>query len=257
MEIGPRRQGLQLFLQRLSLRSDLNGEEREALLALPGQPQRVEAHRDIVGLGDDVDHACLVLDGLVGRFAQLSDGRRQTIGLHSPGDMADLYSLMMPKAPSALHALTKATVLRIPHAALRKLTARYPAVGAAFWRDCVVDGNVMGQWLLNVGRREARGRLAHLICELAVRISRSERPSERSYPIRITQEQLADALGLTSVHVNRTLKALREEGLASLAKGQVHIEDWDALAAAAEFDPSYLGLPESRVATPALSVQGS
>lgn len=244
MEIGPRKQALSAFVQRLIVRSPLGNDEVSALLALPAHPQKVAAHRDFVRLGDDVDHACLIVDGLAARFAQLQDGSRQTISLHIPGDMADLYSLMLPKAPSTLHALTDTTIVKIPHEALRGLTAAYPAIANAFWRDCVVDGNIIAQWLVNVGRRNSRARLAHLLCEMAVRTGGADGPPA-SFPLRMTQEQLADALGLTSVHVNRTLKAMREEGLARLTRRELIIEDWHRLVQAGEFDPSYLALPET------------
>jgi len=245
MELGPRKHALSAFVQRLIVRSALSEKEVDALLALPGRPERIAAHRDFVRLGDEVDHACLIVDGLAARFAQLQDGSRQSVSLHIAGDMADLYSLMLPRAPSTLHALTDTTILRVPHEALRDLTNEYPGIAAAFWRDCVVDGNVIAQWLVNVGRRDARARLAHLLCEMAVRTSKSDNPPA-VYPLPITQEQLADALGLTSVHVNRTLRLLREEGLARLTRREVHIDDWERLVSAGEFDASYLALPRSR-----------
>ena len=243
MEIGPRRQALARFVERLTLRSALSGEEREALLALPATPQAVEANRDVVRLGEDVTHACLVVEGLLARYAQLADGRRQMVSLHIAGDMADLYSLMLPRAPSGLAALTASTLLKVPHEALRAASIRSPAIAAALWRDCLVDGNIIAQWLVNVGRRDARARLAHLLCEMAARTAKDGAPGPGRYAFPITQEQLADAVGLTPVHVNRTLRALREEGLVRMTRAEIHIEDWRGLAEAAEFDPAYLALP--------------
>lgn len=245
MEIGPRPHALSLFVERLTLRSGLGNEEVEALLALPASPRSVPAHRDFVRLGEDVEHACLIVEGLVGRFAQLQDGRRQTVALHIPGDMPDLYSLMLPKAPSALGALVETQILRVPHGALRAVAAGYPGIAAALWRDCVADGNILAQWVVNVGRRDARARLAHLLCEMAIRTSGGGRPGA-VYPFPLTQEQLADALALTPVHVNRTLKALREDGLARVTRREVMIEDWDGLVSCAEFDPTYLALTNGR-----------
>lgn len=243
MDIGPRRQALSQFVRRLMLRSPLGEEEVEALLALPAQPRNLPAHRDFVNRGEDVDHACLIVEGLAGRFAQLQDGRRQTVALYIAGDMADLHSLMLPKAPSALSALVDTRILKVPHVALRAAAARYPAIAEALWRDCVADSNIIAQWLVNLGRRDARARLAHLLCEMAIRTSGNGRAAA-AYAFPITQDQLADTLGLTSVHVNRTLKALREEGLVRMTRREVMIDDWDALRSAAEFDPAYLALAD-------------
>lgn len=243
MEIGPRIGALKLFLRRIEARSTLNDAERDAVLALSGQPQRIAAHQDFVRLGEAVSESCLVVEGVVARFAQLEDGSRQIIGLHIPGDMVDLYSLMLPRAPSPLQALTGSTVIKVPHEALRQLAFDSPGLSAALWRDCVVDGAIVAQWLVNVGRRNARGRIAHLLCEMAVRYDQIGMLQNDSFPFPITQEQIADALGLTSVHVNRSLKSLREEGLIRLPRAGAHILNWRGLANAAEFDASYLHLP--------------
>jgi CRP-like cAMP-binding protein len=243
MEIGPRQAALKLFLRRLEARSQISAPEREAVLALGGQPQKVAAHRDFVRLGEDLQESCLIADGLVARFSQLEDGSRQIVSLHVPGDMVDLYSLMLPKAPSPLQALTNATIIKVPHQALRALAFEHHGLSAAFWRDCVVDGAIVAQWLVNVGRRNARGRIAHLLCEMAVRYAQIGTLANGSFPFPITQEQLADTLGLTSVHVNRSIKTLREDELIRMTRANVTILDWAGLASVAEFDPTYLHLP--------------
>lgn len=243
MEIGPRRDALASFVRRIEARSVINDEERLALLELPGTPQVIGAHREFVRLGEEMQHACLVTEGIVARFAQLDDGSRQTIGFHIPGDMVDLYSMMLPRAPSPLQALTHAGILKIPHHALREAAFRHPGIASALWRDCVADGHIVAQWLVNIGRRNAQGRMAHLLCEMAVRFTQIGRFANGSFPFRVTQEQLAEALGLTSVHVNRSLKVLREDGLVRLTRSDAFILDWEGLKAAAEFDPAYLNLP--------------
>ena len=243
MEIGPRQAALKLFVRRLEARSQLSAMECEAVLALGGTPQKVAAHCDFVRLGDELQESCLIVDGLVARFAQLEDGSRQIISLHVPGDMVDLYSLMLPKAPSPLQALTNATIIKVPHSALRRLAFEHQGLSAAFWRDCVIDGAIVAQWLVNIGRRNARGRIAHLLCEMTVRYAQIGALANRSFPFSITQEQLADALGLTSVHVNRSITTLRDDGLIGMTRAGVTILDWPGLVSAAEFDPAYLLLP--------------
>lgn len=231
---------LQRFLNRLLCRSLLTGEEQDAILDLPCHFAQVRANRDFVGLREDVDHASLIVEGLVGRFDQNSEGLRQITAIHIPGDMANLHSVVQPHATSALQALSVATILRVPHEAIRAITARLPAIAEALWRDCMVDAAILSQWVVNVGRRDAQTRIAHLICEMATRLGEREGRQNFAFPFAVTQFHLADATGLTSVHVNRVLKNLREGGLAHVAKGEVRIIDWDRLAAAGDFNANYL-----------------
>jgi len=234
------RSALHLFLERLMSHSTLNGEEQAGVVGLSAVRQEVSAHRDIVRLGDAVDHSCLVERGLVGRFGVTDTGARQFVSIHIPGEMVDLHSLMVPQTGLAFNALAASSVLRVPHSELRELGLRYPAIAAAFWRDCVLQAASTAQWLVNVGRRDARSRLAHFLCEMAVRFGSAG--IALRYELAMTQEQLGDSLGLTAVHVNRTLMGLRDDGAVSISKGVVEILDWDALVEAADFDPSYLHL---------------
>jgi CRP-like cAMP-binding protein len=209
---------------------------------LPGHPVQVQSNRDFVRLGERVDHACLVVDGLVGRFGQNDQGGRQITALHIAGDMADLHSVVTPQAASALQALTTTTLLKISHRSLRDAVRRYPALAEAFWRECVIDAGILSEWVVNVGRRDARARTAHLLCEMAFRYEAAGAKVGFSFAFPPTQAQLADMLALTPVHVNRTLKGLREEGLAEIRDRTAHILDWTGLLHAGEFDPWYLHL---------------
>ena len=233
---------LSLFIDRLETRSSLSAEERDAILSLRGAAAQVGTNRDFVGLGEQVDHACLVVDGLVGRFSQTLDGHRQITALYIPGDMPDLHSVVLPQASSALQALTTTTILRVPHDALARVAARYPAIAQAFWRDCTVDAIVAAEWIANVGRRDARTRLAHLICEMEQRYARIGKVDGDSFDFPATQAHLADATGLTSVHVNRMFQTLRLEKIVSVHGRKITILDRPALERAADFDRGYLQL---------------
>ena len=229
----------------------LSEEEQQSILNLPAYPLQVQARRDLVPPGAKVDHVCLVASGLIGRFGQTTAGERQITAIHVPGDVADLHSVVQPASVSALQALSAATVLRIPHVSVRAAAASYPAVAEALWRDCMVDAAVLSQWVVNVGRRQATERLAHLICEMAVRICGAQPSEDTVFDLRITQGQLADATGMTSVHVNRTLQKLRREGILDWPRGSmVRIPRWDHLAAIGDFDEAYLqrnARPEERL----------
>ena len=240
---------LQRFVNRLALRSLLTDEEVSALLGLNGEIKQVASHIDFVRKGEMVDHSCLVIDGLVGRFGQNSDGARQITCFHIPGDMADLPSVVCPKSEWGLSALTDTTVLRIPHADLRRVAAKHSGLAEAFWRDCVADGSIFSEWVVNVGRRDALSRLAHLFCEMAIKCEKAGQGDRRSYPLPITQTDLGDATGLTSVHVNRTLKELRTRSLVELRLGTITIHDWDQLVKAGDFDAGFMLLdgPSPRI----------
>ena len=231
---------LHLFVKRLASRSVLAAEEVDALLGLSGQVKQVAAHTDFVRLGEEVDNSCLVVDGLVGRFGQNRDGVRQITCLYIPGDMADLPSVVSPKAAWGLGALTATTILRVPHVELRRLAVKHPSVAETFWRDCVADGSMFSEWVVNVGRRDAISRLAHLFCEMAIRCERADQGDKGSFPLPIRQGDLGDATGLTGVHVNRTLKELRDQSIVELRAGTVTIHDWKRLVSVGDFDPRFL-----------------
>ena len=228
------------FVDRLTSRSVLSAEEQQTIMALPSHVQQVDSNRDFVQLGEVVDHACFVVAGIVGRFDQIANGKRQITAFHIPGDMTDLHSVVQPACTSALQALSVATVLCVPHHAIRAAAARHPAIAEALWRDCAVDARILAQWVVNVGRRDAQMRLAHLFCEIAVRLGAAPADGEIISPFAVTQVQLGDATALTPVHVNRSLKRLRDLGLIDFAGRNLCIHDWDGLVELAEFDAAYL-----------------
>jgi CRP-like cAMP-binding protein len=240
---------LQPFLDKLTARSNLGPVERDAILFLPALPAQISTNRDFVRLGERVDHASFVVAGLVGRFGQNRDGNRQITAVHIPADMVDLHSVVAPDACSALQALSVTTILRVPHTALRAAAARYPAIAEAFWRECVVDAAVLSEWVVNVGRRDAKSRLAHLLCEIACRVEGLARRIGFRAPFPATQAHIADMTGLTSVHVNRSLQVLRRDKVVDLRDRLIHVLDWDRLTQIGDFDSDYL-----RLAKPANSI---
>jgi CRP-like cAMP-binding protein len=230
------------FLTRLLTRSVLDDEEQQAVFELPVAIQKFSGGVDFVDLGEELDHACLIVDGLVARFEQTSKGDRQITALHIPGDMADLHSVVLPKTSWALQTLTTSRVGKIPHVALVAAADRYPRLARAFWRDCAVDASIIAVWSVSLGRRNAEARLAHLLCELKCREEAVGRLDGCAFALPMTQMQLADVLGLTPIHVNRMLGTLRSASLITMSSGRVEILNWPGLAKAADFDPAYLHL---------------
>ena len=233
---------LSRFVDKLSARSPIGAAERAALLALTGRVHRFEAHRDIVSEGERVGHASFVASGLVGSFGQTRCGLRQIIALHLAGDMANLNSVVVPEASEALQALSEVTIVQVPHADLRDIADCYPALAAAFWRESAVRNAIAAQWTVNLGRRNAASRMAHLYCEIGCRENGGDGYDGLSFGFPATQANLADMLGLTPVHVNRTLQQLREQRLIQHSRRIVTIMDWHGLANLGEFDSAYLQL---------------
>ena len=233
---------LDAFLQMLLLHSKLSGVEQEEILGLSGRAVRVRNRSDIVSPGQTVDHACLIAEGLVARFDQMRDGRRQTTSLHLPGEMCDLHSVVQPTASWSLTALTDATVIFVPHSQLWRLALRYDNVAITFWREGMAHSAILAKWVGNLGRKNATARVSHLICEMGLRSESARLGTRSAFDLPMTQEQLADAVGITPVHVNRTLQLLRRNAGLTFKRPRVAVEDWDTLAAVAEFDPEFLRL---------------
>jgi CRP-like cAMP-binding protein len=231
---------LNLFLQRLGSRSPLGEDETSAILQLTGQQATAGGDRDLVGPGERVEHACLIVSGLVGRFGQMRDGRRQITAIWVPGHMANLQSVVFPSTAMSLQALTPTTVIKLPHRALQAATQRYPALADAFWRECAVDASVLQQWVVNIGRKSAVGRLAHLLAELGLRMEEAGLGTHTAYPLEATQVHIGEALGLSAVHVNRVFKELRDNKVIAVTRRSITILDWQALVRIGEFDPDYL-----------------
>jgi CRP-like cAMP-binding protein len=247
------------FLHRLRLRSVLTSEEEQAVLELSGEVRHFRAHEDIVSPGERVEHACLVARGLAGRFDQMLDGERQVTSFYIAGDMCDLHSVVAPRASWSITALSPVTTVLVPHGELRELCIRYPGLAVAFWRDGTADGSIFAKWVGNLGRKNARARIGHIFCEMGMRSEAAQLGIRTSYDLALTQNQLADAAGLTPVHVNRTLQEMKREGLLQFLNGHVTIPEWQALALLAEFDPSYLLLegPPHRVFPKHYTVQAT
>ncbi len=233
------RPSLQPFLDSLTRHSRLRDTEQKAILGLPTHLFRAESQRDFVPLGEIVDHVSVVVDGIVARFAQNAEGERQIIAFYIAGDAPDLHTLVVQSDAVPLQALTKATILRIPHAALRKVAAHYPAVAEAFWRHCSIDAAITAKWVVN-GRRDAKTGLSHLLCEMAVRTNANTGRREVTFSFPLTQAHLADASGITKVHVNRILKALAAEGFVTLCGRTARIPDWERLVERGQFEAEYL-----------------
>jgi CRP-like cAMP-binding protein len=230
------------MVRKLSQHRPLDQSDREAILNLPVSPRRLKPGQYLVWDGDRPQQTCLLLSGFAMRHKEAGNGGRQILSIHMRGDVLDLQNSMLEMADHNVQMLTAGEVGMIPVEAMRDIAFRHPAVGLAMWYETLIDGSIFREWLVNIGRRDARTRIAHLLCEIALRMEVAGLGRSTSYELPITQEQLADSVALTSVHVNRTLMRLEEERLITRTKREVTVIDWERLVSAADFEPRYLHL---------------
>jgi len=230
------------MLDKLLLWLPLAPADQAAVLALPHSLRSLRAHEFIVREDDKPTHSCLLLSGYAFRHKVAGNGGRQIFSIHMKGDVVDLHNSILRRADHNVQALTPITVALIPVEAIREIVRCHPQVGQAMWYETLVDAAIFREWTLNVGRRDARARTAHLLCEFALRLKVAGLGEQTDFELPMTQEQLADALALTSVHINRTLKALAADGLIERKKRSVRIADFDRLARVGDFDSGYLHL---------------
>jgi CRP-like cAMP-binding protein len=236
------------MLRKLEHWVTLSDSDRGALLALPHVLKSIELHAYLVREGEKVDHVCLLLSGFAYRHKIVANGGRQILAIQMTGDLVDLQNSLLKIADHNVQALTRCQVAFIPRDAVREIAFARPAIGEAMWLDTLIDGSIFREWIANVGRRDARARIAHLLCEFGLRLEAAGLGEHTGYELPMTQEQLADCTGLTAVHVNRTLKGLDQDGLIVRTNRSVAIRDWNALTAAADFQSAYLHMPEDRSA---------
>ena len=202
--------------------------------------QHVEGDQDLVREGDRPSHSPLLIEGFACRYKTLENGQRQIMAFHVPTEICDLASVLLKRMDYSIGTLTPATVALIPHATILGWAKSHPGLGRILWRATLVDASVSREWIVNVGRRTAYQRTAHLLCELMLQMRSAGLAHGLACDMPLTQVVLADALGLTPVHVNRTLQWLRGEGLVEFGGGVLTVRNWRELKRAAGFDPTYL-----------------
>ncbi len=243
------------MIRKLSLWGPLSDEDRARILTLPFQRRKLDAGQYLVWDGDKPQHTCVLLSGFAYRHKIAGNGGRQIVSIHMKGDLLDLQNSLLGTADHNVQMLTRGEVAMLPVNIVRETAFRFPNIGMAMWYETLVEASIFREWVLNVGRRDARTRIAHLLCEFGVRLEVADLAGQTSYELPITQEQLADAVGLTAVHVNRTLMKLEADGLITRTKRMVSIADWERLKEVADFAPRYLHL--DRTATPSPRTQNS
>jgi CRP-like cAMP-binding protein len=226
----------------------LSDDEQAALLAMPMQIESIRADQDLVREGDRPSRCCLLLEGYAAMYKVTPTGKRQIVAFHMAGDIPDLQSTQLEVLDTSLGTLTPAKVAFIRHEAINEVCERHFRISRALWRQTLIDAAVFREWVVNVGRREALNALAHIMCEFVVRMRAVGLSEDHACDLPMTQAELGDALGITTVHVNRTLQELRAAGLIKLTGARLTVLDWDRLREVGEFDPTYLHLDKQAAA---------
>jgi CRP-like cAMP-binding protein len=233
-----------IFIERLKMIADLPRDIGHALEGIVSSVKVFAANQDIVSHGDRPSQVSVVLEGWVCRNKVLPSGKRQITALHFAGVTPDLQSLFVPCMDHNITTLTNGRVAFIPHARLRELMATFPTLAHAFWQETVLEAAISREWEVNLGARHAETRIAHLFCEMATRLERfgwaNRSASEVSFAWPLTQAHLADATGLSVVHVNRSIQALRGAGLLELTREKATILDMEELERFSDFNADYL-----------------
>ena len=230
------------LLLKLRARDVVGREEEEVLRVSVAEIRDHQAGRTIVRAGTTLSASTLLVEGVVCRYKDLADGQRQIMELHVAGDFVDLHGFLLKQLDHNIGTMTPVKVAMVPHDALRGITETHPHLGRMLWFSTLLDAAIHREKILSIGRRSALSRIAHIFCELHVRLRLVGLGSESGVELPLTQADLADVTGLTSVHVNRMLKKLRDDNLLTFRSGMVTVGDWERLQRVAEFDPTYLHL---------------
>ncbi len=233
---------LDVMMRRLKRRFDLSSRAIDALNDLSFKIRNFAPNQYILREGEMATQCSYVAAGFVYRHKVLGNGARQIVAIHMTGDFIDLQHIMLDRADHNIQSLTTATLVQFPAQQLLRLCYEFDDIGRALWLETLIEAAIFREWVANVGRRDARARTAHLLCELATRREAAGLGPRGNYELPMSQEQIGDALGLTSVHVNRTLKLLESEGLIARTKRAVVVADWEGLRRAGDFDAHYLHL---------------
>jgi CRP-like cAMP-binding protein len=231
---------IELHLEKLRARHPISAEEEAAIRAAIRDMKELPADRTFIRAGQVLSYSTLLLDGLACRYKDLRDGARQISELNVAGDFVDMHSYTLKKLDHNLQTLSPCRIAVMGHDEARALFDSFPHLRDVYWFGTNLDAAIHREWALSLGRRDAKSRTANLFCELRVRLGIVGLADESGYDLALTQTDLAECLGLTSVHVNRVLRELREEGIVQFRGGRVAIADLKALERVAEFDPAYL-----------------
>lgn len=219
--------------------------EQDVLEAAVDRVETLPTRTIVIRRGERVRQSILLLDGAVCRYMDARDGYRQLVAFQVPGDFVDLHGYPLGALDHDVATLAPSRIAMVPHARLDAIVAEHPRLARILWRSTLLDAALHREWIFRLGRLNAIGRVAHFLCETSARMAAVGRVTDGAFALPLTQQDLGEACGLTSVHVNRTLRRLREDGLMDMARGQVRILNLPRMARVSEFEPNYLYLDDA------------
>lgn len=230
----------QSLIRKLEARDLLSPEERDALAGMVDRIETYAPGEIVTAEGQALTESQLLVSGLCARAKAMADGRRQITELHIDGDFVDLHGFLLKRLEHDIVAISPIRMAMVPHARLKAITEQFPHLTRMLWLSTLMDAAIHRQWIVSAGRRTALEQVSHLLCELLLRYRVVGQAQKDRLPLTLTQEQLADACGLTPVHVNRVVGQLKADGLLDWRRGEIVFLDFEALAERAGFDPTYL-----------------
>jgi CRP-like cAMP-binding protein len=231
---------MQSLFAKLARYEPISKQEKEFLIQSVSQVFDYAPGQSIVVERSAPIESSLVLEGFAVRTRILADGARQILAFHIPGDFCDLHSFLLARMDHSIEALGRCKIAKVPHRRIAEITECFPRLTRALWWDMALDAAIHREWMVSIGRRSAYEQMAHLLCEMLLRLRVVGLVSNNSFDLPVTQEQLGDAFGLSTVHVNRMFQALRSGNLITTSRRRITVPDLDALKEAAGFDPAYL-----------------
>jgi CRP-like cAMP-binding protein len=230
----------EMMIRRLRVNSAISDDDASALRALPSLIREVPEETVFVHEGDRPSQCCVIMSGFAFRSKMTEDGKRQILSFHPAGDMPDLHGLLLERMDHDLTTLSAARLAFIEHRHINRLIEARPTIGRALWRETLVDAAIFREQIVNLGTKSAPARLAHLVAELRQRLSAVGLAVDHEFEFPITQSELAEALGLSSVHVNRVMQSFRAAGVLDIARNRVRLKDIERLVNIGGFNELYL-----------------
>ena len=233
---------IDLFVRKLRARHDLSRDEEAALRGMNWMQQRYERNQVLVRQGEALEYSMLLLSGFALRCKFSADGARQIVEINLAGDFIDLHGFILKRLEHEISAASRCEIGTVHHSELKRVTEQCPRLTRVLWFQTLVDAAIHREWMLVLGKKRGRARVAQFFCELERRLKIVRQVSEGSYDLPFNQQELADITGMTPVHLNRCLKELRDAELVTFRNGKVEIHDRAGLGRDAQFDPAYLHL---------------
>jgi CRP-like cAMP-binding protein len=227
------------LIRKLDRFAKLTDDEKHRLDRAARDVRTFDRRQDVIREGDRPDHVHLLLEGWAGRYKSLSNGERPIMAFLIPGDLCDMHVTVLNEMDHSIGTLSPCKVAFIPRETMAELLG-HERLARALWWATLVDEAILREWLVTVGHRPADRRLGHLICEMLLRSKAVGLSDDGSFELPLTQEELGDTMGLSTVHINRTMQDLRSQGLITSKGKRMVVNDLERLMAFSEFNPNYL-----------------